>query len=72
MPRLVRELLGDMLDEARFLVKEVAKRAREDFLNDGLIHDYSGVDYIIVWDVALNEAPSLVEKIERILEQLSS
>ena len=112
MPRLVRELLGDILDEARFLASEVKKRTQEDFLSDGLsqrafvrsieiigeaskkipvevrfldssipwrsvcamrdrlIHDYSGVDYIIVWDVAANEAPNLSQKIERLLAAL--
>jgi uncharacterized protein with HEPN domain len=112
MPRLVRELLGDIVEEARFLASEVTKRTQEDFLSDGLskrafvrsveiigeaskkipaevrsldssipwrsvcgmrdrlIHDYSGVDYFIVWDVAVNEAPDLVQKIERLLAAL--
>jgi uncharacterized protein with HEPN domain len=112
MPRLVRELLHDMLDEARFLAAESGRRSREDFIADGictrafvrsieiigeaakkipddvrtlestvpwrsvcgmrdrLIHDYAGVDLFIVWDVAVNEAPGLVQKIERLLAVL--
>ena len=29
-------------------------------MRDRLIHDYGGVDYLIVWDVAVNKAPGLV------------
>ena len=112
MPRLVRELLQDMLDEARFLVDQVTLTSVDDFLanevskrafvrsleiigeaakkvpadvriqddsiawrsicgmRDRLIHDYSGVDYGIVWDAAVNEAPALAKKLERLLEVL--
>jgi uncharacterized protein with HEPN domain len=28
-------------------------------MRDRLIHDYGGVDYVIVWDVAVNKAPEL-------------
>ena len=37
-------------------------------MRDRLIHDYSGVDYGIVWDAAMNEAPALAKKLERLLE----
>src|SRR5512137_2473229 len=30
-------------------------------MRDKLIHDYGGVDYAIVWDVAVNKAPDLVK-----------
>lgn len=114
MPRLVRELLVDILDEARFLAQEARARTREEFLSDDitrrafvrsieiigeaakkipddiramdatipwrsisgmrdrLIHDYSGVDYVVVWDVATREATTLIERIEAILQQLPS
>ncbi|RME72356.1 MAG: DUF86 domain-containing protein [Verrucomicrobia bacterium] len=36
-------------------------------MRDRLIHDYFGVDYFIVYDVARNKAPSMVREIERIL-----
>ncbi|MGQ0595080.1 MAG: HepT-like ribonuclease domain-containing protein [Gammaproteobacteria bacterium] len=29
-------------------------------MRDRIIHDYAGVDYLIVWDVATNKAPGLV------------
>jgi uncharacterized protein with HEPN domain len=39
-------------------------------MRDRLIHDYGGVDYIIVWDVATNKARELVTKL-RALPELS-
>jgi hypothetical protein len=36
---------------------------------DRLIHDYSGVDYDIVWDVVENKIPSLREDILAILKK---
>ena len=33
-------------------------------MRDRLIHDYFGVDYFIVFDVAQNKAPSLVKQVE--------
>lgn len=36
-------------------------------MRDKLIHDYLGVDYIIVWDVIVNKIPILQEIIESIL-----
>ncbi len=36
-------------------------------MRDRLIHGYFGVDYEVVWDVAANRAPWLVEALERIL-----
>ena len=42
-------------------------------MRDRLIHDYFGVDYDIVWDVAANKAASLERQIEAILHnELSS
>jgi len=36
-------------------------------MRDRLIHDYGGVDYQIVWDVAANKAPDLAAKLRPIL-----
>ncbi len=40
-------------------------------MRDRLIHDYFGVDYSIVYDVARNKAPALAEQIERVIEEES-
>ena len=38
-------------------------------MRDKLIHDYMGVDYSIVWDVAKNVIPALKNQIEIIIEK---
>ena len=37
-------------------------------MRDRLIHDYFGVDYAIVWDVASNKLPDLREKLHDLLK----
>ncbi len=37
-------------------------------MRDRLIHDYGGVDYQIVWDVAVNKAGELAAKLRPIVE----
>jgi uncharacterized protein with HEPN domain len=39
-------------------------------MRDRLIHDYFGVDYRIVWDVAVNKLPTLKEDLTKIIEDL--
>ncbi|MDW8309077.1 MAG: DUF86 domain-containing protein [Verrucomicrobiales bacterium] len=36
-------------------------------MRDKLIHDYGGVDYYIVWDVAANKSPELASKLRAIV-----
>jgi uncharacterized protein with HEPN domain len=38
-------------------------------MRDTVIHRYFGVDYEIIWDVAVNKAPVLREQIEGILDR---
>ena len=38
-------------------------------MRDRLIHDYFGVDYTIVWDVAANKLPDLRIKLHTLLKQ---
>ncbi|HMB92105.1 MAG TPA: DUF86 domain-containing protein [Rhodothermales bacterium] len=38
-------------------------------MRDRLIHDYMGVDYEIVWDVATNKMPALKHEVQRVLSQ---
>ena len=37
-------------------------------MRDKLIHDYFGVDYTIVWDVATTKLPDLREKLQALLD----
>lgn len=36
-------------------------------MRDKLVHDYMGVNYLIVWDVAKNIIPTLIPQIESII-----
>ena len=38
-------------------------------MRDKLIHDYGGVDYFIVWDVATKKADELAAKLKPIIER---
>ena len=38
-------------------------------MRDRLIHDYAGVDYLIVWDVAVSHASELAAKLRSILQR---
>jgi uncharacterized protein with HEPN domain len=38
-------------------------------MRDKLIHDYMGVNYIIVWDVVLNKIPELAIQISEIIAE---
>lgn len=58
--------------------KKVMEDAREQYpkvewkkmagMRDRLIHDYGGVDYLIVWDVATHKAPALAAQLRPIIE----
>lgn len=66
------------------VIGEAAKKLPEEFrrehattdwramarMRGRLIHGYFGVDYAIVWDVAVDKAPRLREEIQRILAEM--
>ena len=37
-------------------------------LRDILIHEYQGVDFAIVWDIAVNEVPALHQAVSELLK----
>ena len=40
-------------------------------MRDRLVHDYMGVNYMIVWDVAKNIIPELIPQISAVIKELS-
>lgn len=62
------EIIGEAIKNLPNEIKEDNKEINwKSFagLRDILIHNYFGVDYGIVWDVAKNEMPELKKKIEK-------
>jgi len=41
-------------------------------MRDKAIHDYSGVDYAVIWKVVQIDIPELKEKLESILKEIES
>jgi uncharacterized protein with HEPN domain len=79
---LADEVLKRALVRSVEVIGEAAKKVPEDArrqfpavewkkmagMRDRLIHDYGGVDYVIVWDVAMNKARELAAQVRPILE----
>ena len=40
-------------------------------MRDRLVHDYMGVNYYIVWDVAKNIVPTLTDQIQAVIDKSS-
>jgi uncharacterized protein with HEPN domain len=80
---LVDETLKRSFVRSIEIIGEAVKKTPVDFKNkhsdvdwkriagmrDKLIHDYFGVDYHIVWDVATNKLPELKQKIGQIISK---
>ncbi|WAC07997.1 MAG: DUF86 domain-containing protein [Thermodesulfobacteriota bacterium] len=65
----------EIIGEASKKLPEDVKRMQSDIewrkltgMRDRLIHDYFGVDYTIVWDVATTKLPDLRAKLQTLLE----
>jgi len=80
---LVDETLKRSFVRSIEIISEAVKKTPVDFkskhsdvdwkriagMRDKLIHDYFGVDYHIVWDVATNKLPQLKQKIRQLINK---
>ena len=79
---LTDEVLKRAFVRSLEIIGEAAKKVPEDIraelptlewrkmagMRDRLIHDYGGVDYLIVWDVAANKTDDLIANLPAIIE----
>jgi len=67
--RLSEKLQKKLPEDIKAMQPEIEWR-KVSGMRDRLIHDYFGVDYTIVWDVASNKLPDLRVKLYYLLKQI--
>jgi uncharacterized protein with HEPN domain len=65
---IIGEAVKKIPEEIRKKYQDIEWRAIAG-MRDKVVHHYFGVDYDIVWDVAVNKVPKLRNQVEQILKQ---
>ena len=65
---IIGEATKHVADDFRLLHPEIEWRAMAG-MRDRLIHGYFGVDYELVWDVAVNKIPTLRDQLAELVEE---
>jgi len=66
---IIGEAAKQLPDDIKAMQSDIEWR-KVSGMRDRLIHDYFGVDYTIVWDVAANKLPDLRGKLQNLLKQV--
>lgn len=67
---VIGEATKNLPNEFKEKYPQVPWRKMAGIRDDRLIHGYFGIDYDIVWDVLVNQVPTLHVEIERLLPNL--
>ena len=68
---IIGEASNQVTNEFKILHSNVEWRETADLRNK-IIHDYSGIDYVLLWEIIKLDIPSFKQKIQLIIEQLSN
>lgn len=64
----IGELVKNISDSLKIKYPNIEWRVLKDVRNK-LIHDYEGIQYRLVWNIAKNDLPKLKEDLEKILNE---
>ena len=67
---IIGEASNQVTSEFKSLHSGIEWRETADLRNK-IIHDYSGVDYVLLWEIIKLDIPSFKHKIQILIEQLS-
>jgi len=68
---IIGEASNQVTNEFKILHSNIEWRETADLRNK-IIHDYSGVDYVLLWEIIKLDIPVFKNKIENLIELLSN
>ena len=74
--RAIEKCLGNMGEASKRIPESIRKKHPEipfrqmSQMREIVVHDYDGINYMIVWDTVTKEIPPLEEKVEALLRTL--